>query len=1190
MASSSSLSSLMRDLKLEEPLLPPRPWESIASESGAGRWGYSSSTRTEPAYDPSTVSEADLVRLVINALQGVKSALYSIEKLSDAFCSNPSDRTFHRVPNLWHRSSSTYALARILKSVGNLGLVHLFLRSFVDFCLGLKVAKVCRGREEETSIHPPFSLVNQAFAVAVSKILEEYLCALNSLQSSVQLRRSRKSGPEQVSNGGGCLMNVVHSEITVLEVYLHTKELQNQIEALGNICMFTNSNLVSLGEDLHAEMAGHLNNFPRGADLLTYLYIQLRDADPVHRALLKFLFVRSCEPYCGFIKSWIYRASIDDPYKEFIVECFEESESIFHGTPGYSTNSLTSTKERDGTAVPCFLKDVCLPLFRAGQQLQVLVKLLNMCNCVITEDQSYGEGSDMSFSLSNMEEFLPYWNDSSCDHALSLLPLTFIKRDMDAMVLKRERMYNLMQEKLSNLLPRLNIRCWQMNSSVIPLTSIPRPLIMDGDLDFPPAYFQGVKNLAAGVKANDTSSASDGFSFLSEDLESSECSSMDSFEEKGNLAVPAELHDILSATKSGNLCKSGWPAKFSTQNCSASERLLSSECATERTCKQNFFDVRKDPFGNLHGFRVSEGVDQPGYGQPLEGLLKNPHSADEELRFSQGEFQLPGISQYGGSTFIFKSEGSYLTEVTDFKNFDTEQGNNLLETENFFGPSRNFLLKYKTLSVNPMLTKEARSDMSCYLKERDLMDYKNAFLPYFDFTSLEDPSRIYGISSNSSLGCRFQAELPGNGSSFNAIVKEAPKYVVEQQKKEGYIPADGIDKSVLSSTDLKVKHLEKSFQQEFFETVASGGSKWESLLNYSGRNNLNTGKNSHKPVDEFETPLDVIVDRCIVQEILLQYKYISSFTIKVLEEGFDLRGHLLALRRYHFMELADWADSFIRSLWHHKLHICEGKQRISEIQGFLDLAVQRSSCESDQHKGRLFVYTKGEDKIPFSSAASGIHAFDFIALGYRVDWPISIILTPDALKIYAEIFSFLTKVKLAVFSLNDVWCSFKNLMHQQNILEAQERKYFNILMKVRQQINHFVSALHQYVLSQLSHVSWFRFLQSLTHQVKDMLDLELVHMSYLVDSLHISDWKDISLGQGTSPLSLINFSQVFIIKASFEKHLKDLYLCYMKSPKHAEFGLSRFWECLNYNDFYSDVFGQVNRPGTFITVLPVDLR
>lgn len=42
-----------------------------------------------------------------------------------------------------------------------------------------------------------------------------------------------------------------------------------------------------------------------------------------------------------------------------------------------------------------------------------------------------------------------------------------------------------------------------------------------------------------------------------------------------------------------------------------------------------------------------------------------------------------------------------------------------------------------------------------------------------------------------------------------------------------------------------------------------------------------------------------------------------------------------------------------------------------------------------------------------------------------MDWPISIVLTPGALKMYAEIFSFLIQVKLALFSLTDVWRQLK---------------------------------------------------------------------------------------------------------------------------------------------------------------------
>lgn len=60
------------------------------------------------------------------------------------------------------------------------------------------------------------------------------------------------------------------------------------------------------------------------------LTIFFQDSDPVHRPLLEFLFVQSCEPYCGFIKSWIYRANVNDPYQEFVTKYLEDSIPWMH--------------------------------------------------------------------------------------------------------------------------------------------------------------------------------------------------------------------------------------------------------------------------------------------------------------------------------------------------------------------------------------------------------------------------------------------------------------------------------------------------------------------------------------------------------------------------------------------------------------------------------------------------------------------------------------------------------------------------------------------------------------------------------------------------------------------------------------------------------------------------------------------
>lgn len=51
----------------------------------------------------------------------------------------------------------------------------------------------------------------------------------------------------------------------------------------------------------------------------------------------------------------------------------------------------------------------------------------------------------------------------------------------------------------------------------------------------------------------------------------------------------------------------------------------------------------------------------------------------------------------------------------------------------------------------------------------------------------------------------------------------------------------------------------------------------------------------------------------------------------------------------------------------------DGGPKISDIQGLLEMSVQRSSCEGDDNKDRLFVYMKGKgnDMMPLSTSTIG---------------------------------------------------------------------------------------------------------------------------------------------------------------------------------------------------------------------------
>ncbi|KAJ6717126.1 GAMMA-TUBULIN COMPLEX COMPONENT 5 [Salix koriyanagi] len=1016
MAVDTNFSTFFDKLKLleDDPLiLPPKTWESIPSQNAPTSSSYFPPQPPPPLhYSPSpSLSEGSLVRLALNALQGLESALISIEKLSAVFISDPADRTYHTIPNLWNRSTSTHALGKFLTSIARSGFVIFLLRKFVDYFNNFDF-------DAHLDAASSFSLLNQAFGVAVGKVLEGYMSALCTLNASIDLRRSSKSNGVDLENCRvSCFTSVVHSEVTLLEVYLHTNELRTQVEVLGNVCNVQSVALCFLDssvEELTAKANLEFCNFYRGGDLLTYLYRQLQVADPSHKALLKFLFIRSCEPYIGFIRSWIYEAEISDPYKEFMVEYADNLSPHPHYKGGIPIDFLLASIQ-DRVAVPCFLKDFVIPIVRAGQQLQVIKKLFELCNYVGPEDYT-------------LKDILKTWHRQVVPH--DTISIAFDNGEGSS---------------------KNAVSCVLFDRA-------------DDNTNF------------------DDSSTSDEL-YVWGTSDSSECSSLSGSEEQ------AEAEQLI---EQGN---------------------------------------------GLVG-------DEQRYLSSLSFFMSSP---------SDTALQKPT-----------QSEISRDIEIDSRKNY---------EENNFVG---HFITAYRPS------------------------------LPCFDFSTVEDPCKASVEKFSSSFQHEFGSPVPLH------ITAPATSGKSHDEGKQGF---DGeavlFDNARACVSDLSV-HLKEQDKEAVVSTNGCGGTSWQSQLKrFSYTENESVGDHRESLSSTFEIPLDFVIDKCLLQEILLQYKYVSRLAIKLLEEGFDLHGHLQALRRYYFMESADWADLFIVSLWHHKWCVVEAEQRVLEIQRFLELSVKRSSCERDPNKDRLFVYIKGNDTMPLSAFTIGVHSFNFLGLGYRVDWPVSIVLTPSGLKIYAEIFSFLIHVKLAVFSLTEVWRTMKDMMHmvtRNHHSATQEREicHFNMLIKMRHHVNHFISALQQYVQSQLSYVSWCKFLHSLKFKVKDMMDLESVHMAYLTDSLHIcflsnetqsvaniiesilqcafefrscftgGMW-DMGLDQGDlCKLSRINISQVLAIKQKFDKNLKQLHLCYLKSPKHGEFGLSRFWGYLNYNKYYSDVGNEMD--------------
>ncbi|CAI0452396.1 unnamed protein product [Linum tenue] len=925
MAVDTNFASLFEKLKVEDAWLPPSTWESIPSQNAASRRSHSGhldSSSSPPLV--SSVSETSLVRLALNAMQGVASALLSIEKLSVAFYSDSADRTYHRIPSLWSRSSSTQAMGKILNSIGCFGCLVFLLRKFVDHftCLSsetyspgrkLGVPNVvaegsgCYGNTGDVDC-PPYSLVNQAYAVAVGKVLEGYICSLNTVCASVGLRHSSNAGAPlvQSSEGTAPLTSVVHPEVTLLEIYLHTKELRTRIEALGNICNLHSIALsfsVSSFEELGAKANSEFINFHRGGNLLSHLYGQLQVADPGHCTLLKFLFLRSFEPYYGFIRSWIFKAEITDPYKEFVVEYVGSLEPHPYGNVGMHIElPLPSIKERDGVSVPCFLKDSLSPIIRAGQQLQVLKKLLEFCAYVGSDDHTY-------------DDFLPSWNGYSSNHMFCTTPLIFSKGYLEEMVIARNNYYVNMQDKIEKLLSGLELRYQQVAPPVFGPVFLERDNGSVQNVDLEDRAVDRVDSEFSHMKVENQE-----FDFL-DASDVSECSSASDSEEESNselIRSDCVIQDqrYLSALRFSKCSTTDSPLPKPTR---VKQPLLvdsKSHVVFEKTQSMDHMSLfqNETPAGNL----CASSYIWTGRGSCITDRLRT--ACATENQWLHGLANISGCSEQHNSSLEYQTNRETLSGGPPLftRRMCTKNGlikevlGNVLDTNDNPASGISSILSWETrygsdfLSGTPMLGKLKHFHLGSKPLDARL-------LAYFNFSTVVDPctASLEKVDSNAILDSRSQLPSSSNDPLAIKIRHEKHKHFGE----DGVILYNyGEVPSASSPANLKEHN-----QAGRVPADVCGGDSWEKLLgssHYTG--NASFGGHRESAPGVFRIPLDFIVDKCLVQEILLQYKYVSKLVIKMLEEGFGLQEHLLAMRRYFFMESADWADLFIMSLQDHR--------------------------------------------------------------------------------------------------------------------------------------------------------------------------------------------------------------------------------------------------------------------------------
>lgn len=163
-------------------------------------------------------------------------------------------------------------------------------------------------------------------------------------------------------------------------------------------------------------------------------------------------------------------------------------------------------------------------------------------------------------------------------------------------------------------------------------------------------------------------------------------------------------------------------------------------------------------------------------------------------------------------------------------------------------------------SMNLMLTRDVLlqpmgTNGGKYKADRELT------LPYFNFSSVEDPCKVYMDKLPTNSRCISVSSFPLD-SSASTYDNQNDEY-----GETGHSGEDGLVDASLDAVDHKQNVL----------TVESGGSSWERLLGSFRKTVKRDATQKQNLLSTFEMPLDIIIDKCLLQEIMLQYPYVYIY-------------------------------------------------------------------------------------------------------------------------------------------------------------------------------------------------------------------------------------------------------------------------------------------------------------------------
>ncbi|XP_055309064.1 gamma-tubulin complex component 6-like isoform X1 [Sitodiplosis mosellana] len=221
---------------------------------------------------------------------------------------------------------------------------------------------------------------------------------------------------------------------------------------------------------------------------------------------------------------------------------------------------------------------------------------------------------------------------------------------------------------------------------------------------------------------------------------------------------------------------------------------------------------------------------------------------------------------------------------------------------------------------------------------------------------------------------------------------------------------------------------------------------------------------------------------------------LNNEILKIFFHDLDVLSHFQDLRNYFFMMDGEFASNVCDGLLN-KLQVVRKPSELLNsytLHSILESALQSSVGGINKNAENLSFCIPS---IPEQFDMTSPNVLSELHLSYKVEWPLNLLLSNEAVEHYDKVFQHLLKLRRITWLLDECLYKLKDI-RKQSAENIQTSSQFRHVQQIRHKLLCFVDALQNHIISIAIEGSWLKF-QTDLKTVKSMEDLYKKHTKYL---------------------------------------------------------------------------------------------